>query len=346
MEIAIILSLEHQNLPEAELKAVLKAENIPYIFKKKFDGFLVLDIETSEESWDLIEKSLRRLSMVHEIFRVNINTHKDNLLDKINQYPWKEMIKGEYAVRVKKRGPANINTLELERSIGAIIKDKTDGEFKVNLEDPQIFLRTVLIDDEVFMGPRLIKIPKEHFFKLKPHKRPFFYPGSMSPKLARCMVNLTGIKNGGCLLDPFCGTGGILIEAGIIGSRVVGTDVDPKMVKGTIENLRYCGISDYEVFEEDVRKLKLPNKVDAVTTDPPYGISASTKGEESQRLCEDALLSLENLIKDDGRICMATPHYMDMDRILHGTKFKITEQYHIRMHKSLTRVISVLEKIK
>ncbi|MCE5214356.1 MAG: TIGR01177 family methyltransferase [Methanobacterium sp.] len=346
MEIAIILSLEHPTLPEAELKAVLKAENISYVIKKKFNGFIVLKIEeTSVTSGDLI-KSLNRLSMAHEIFQVNINTNKEDLLDEIEQYPWKEIVNGEYAVRVKKRASADINTLELERKIGAIIKEKIDGEFKVNLEDPQIFIRTVILDDEVFMGSRLIKIPKDHFFKLKPHKRPFFYPGSMSPKLARCMVNLTGIKRGDSLLDPFCGTGGILIEAGIIGSRVIGTDIDPKMVKGTIKNLTHCGISDFEVFGEDVRNLKLPYKVDAVTTDPPYGISASTKGEESQRLCEDALLSLEKLIKDDGRICMATPHYMDIERILDGTKFKITEQYHIRMHKSLTRVISVLEKKK
>lgn len=200
------------------------------------------------------------------------------------------------------------------------------------------------MDDEAFLGLRLIKIPKKHFFELKPHKRPFFYPGSMSPKLARCMVNLTRVRSGERLLDPFCGTGGILIEAGIIGARVVGTDIDPKMVKGTMENLQYCDIKDYEVFREDVRNLKLPYKVEAIATDPPYGISASTRGEESHKLCADAIISLENLIKDDGRICIATPHYMEIQEFLEGTKFKIIEQHHIRMHKSLTRVISVLVK--
>ncbi len=44
----------------------------------------------------------------------------------------------------------------------------------------------------------------------------------MSPKLARCMVNLTGVKENDLVLDPFCGTGGILIEAGIMGARVIG----------------------------------------------------------------------------------------------------------------------------
>jgi tRNA (guanine10-N2)-dimethyltransferase len=346
MEIAFILSLEHQTLPEAELKAVLRAENILYIIKKRFKGIVILEIpEDSIDSMEGIISSLNRLSLTHEIFQVSISTNVDELSSGISQYPWKEIIDGEYAVRVKKRGNSDINTLDLERMIGATIKESIDDKFKVNLENPSVFIRTVIIDDNVFMGIRLIKIPKEHFFQLKPHKRPFFYPGSMSPKLARCMVNLTGITQGKRLLDPFCGTGGILIEAGIIGTQVIGTDIDPKMVEGTIQNLKYCDITDYQVFQEDVRNLELPYKVDAVATDPPYGISASTKGEESQKLCEDALISLENLIKDDGRICLATPHYMDMQRILDGTKFKITEQYHIRMHKSLTRVISVLIKM-
>lgn len=345
MEIAFKLSLEHETLPEAELKAVLKAEKISYTVKRKFRGFLILEItEASIGSSEEFIRSLSRLSLTHEIFQVGINTQLNKLSSKIQLYPWKEIMNGEYAVRVKKMGKSDVNTLELERKIGAIIKEKINGKYKVNLENPLVFLRTVIIDDEAFMGLRLIKIPKKHFFQLKPHKRPFFYPGSMSPKLARCMVNLTRIKRGERLLDPFCGTGGILIEAGIIGARVLGTDIDPKMVKGTTLNLQYCGINDYEVFKEDVRNLKLPYQVDAVATDPPYGISASTKGEESQILCGEALSSLEDLIKDDGRICMATPHYMDMGRILDGTKFKITEQYHIRMHKSLTRVISVLIK--
>jgi tRNA (guanine10-N2)-dimethyltransferase len=43
-------------------------------------------------------------------------------------------------------------------------------------------------------------------------------------------------------------------------------------------------------------------------------------------------------------MCLATPHTMDIQNILEGTKFEIIEQYHIRMHKSLTRVISVLKK--
>lgn len=346
MEIAFILSLEHETLPGAELNAVLKTEAIPYTFKQRCNGFVTIEVpeEYLQNSLENFKSSLSRLALTHEVFQLLISTDTGDLLTRVKDYPWNNIVTDEYVVRVKKKGTSKVNTLELEKAIGGIIREKTGDKFKVNLEDPGIFIRTILMDDKAFLGLRIIKIPKKHFFDLKPHKRPFFYPGSMSPKLARCMVNLTMVKRGDRLLDPFCGTGGILLEAGIIGARVVGTDIDYKMVKGTIENLKYCNISDYEVFKADVRKLELPYQVDAVATDPPYGISASTRGEESHRLCEEALISLENLVKDDGRICMATPHYMDITEFVGGTKFKIIEQHHIRMHKSLTRVISVLVK--
>ncbi len=345
MEIAFILSLEHETLPEAELKAVLKTEKIPFSIKQKFNGFLIFEIpdEHFTNSSSLITK-LNRLSLTHEVFQLLIIAREEKIHDKIQQYHWNKIITGEYVVRVKRKEKSDINTLELEKRIGGIIKEKIDNKYRVNLENPQIFIRTVLINNKAFIGVRILKIPKKHFFELKPHKRPFFYPGSMSPKLARTMVNLTMIKRGEILLDPFCGTGGILLEAGIIGSRVVGTDIDHKMVEGTIKNLEYCNIGDYEVFQADVRKLKLNYKVDAIATDPPYGISASTRGEESHRLCRDALSSLENQIKDGGRMCIATPHYMEIREFIEGTKFEILEQHHIKMHKSLTRVISVLIK--
>lgn len=236
------------------------------------------------------------------------------------------------------------DTTEVEWEIGGLIHSKVEG-VNVNLKDPSNFIRLIFIDGKILVTERLFKVEKKHFYNLKPHKRPFFYPGSMSPKLARCMVNLTGIKEGDLVLDPFCGTGGILIEAGIMGARVVGVDIDKRMVEGTKKNLEYCGVKDYEIFQGDARDIKLSSKVNAIATDPPYGISASTGGEESQNLYAQALFTMEEILMDEGLLCMATPHYMDLHGMIEGTNFEIIEQHHIRMHKSLTRVISLLKKI-
>ncbi|MGZ4857549.1 MAG: TIGR01177 family methyltransferase, partial [Methanobacteriaceae archaeon] len=286
----------------------------------------------------------QRLSFTHEILRVMIQTPEKHLITESKQYTWKEIVTADYAVRIKKLDKKSIyNTSTLEREIGDIIKSNIGGKHGVNLEDPSIFIRIILFNKRALVGHRIAAISKKHFFELKPHKRPFFYPGSMSPKLARCMVNLTRIKRGETLLDPFCGTGGILIEAGMIGARVVGTDIDPKMVIGTDINLQNYLMSDFQVFKADVRNLKLPFKVDAIVTDPPYGISASTGGEKRDELYQQSMDSMQDLIKKGGLVCIATPHYLDIHDMLQGTNFQIIEQHHIRMHKSLTRVISLLK---
>jgi tRNA (guanine10-N2)-dimethyltransferase len=340
MEIALLLSQEHTTLPLAEVESVMECEGINYHIKEEGEGLLILDIP--HETPDNMMKVIKRLSYTHEVFQILIRADEDKLISEMEKYPWVDIVKSDYAVRVKKMDKkSQFNTSKLEWEMGSII-NKATPEARVNLDDPSIFIRTIIKNGKVIVGQRIGQISKKHFFNLKPHKRPFFYPGSMSPKLARCMVNLTRIKKGQTLLDPFCGTGGILIEAGIVGARVIGTDIDYKMVKGTKKNLEHCGVADYQVFREDARKLELPTKVDAIVTDPPYGISASTGGEKSEDLYQQSMQSLQGLLKDNGRMCLATPHYLDLDDVLAGTKFKIIEQHHIRMHKSLTRVISVL----
>ena len=96
---------------------------------------------------------------------------------------------------------------------------------------------------------------KHKFGLRKPHLRPGFHPSSLNPKLARAIVNLTGIEKGK-ILDPFCGVCGILIEAGLIGLFPVGYDIDEEMLKKAELNFRYFGIKRFILEKKDARKLK------------------------------------------------------------------------------------------
>ena len=61
----------------------------------------------------------------------------------------------------------------------------------------------------------------------------------LPPKLAQTMLNLAGLPPGARILDPFCGTGVVLQEALLIGYSVVGSDIEPRMVDYTRENLQW-----------------------------------------------------------------------------------------------------------
>lgn len=66
--------------------------------------------------------------------------------------------------------------------------------------------------------------------------------GMLPPKLAQTIVNLaTGpaIPNKRTVLDPFCGTGVILQEASLMGYDIYGTDLEPRMVDYTNQNLAW-----------------------------------------------------------------------------------------------------------
>lgn len=343
MEIIFILSGENETLPKAEVTASLETENVSFNIKYHQNGILIIEI--ADEDSAVIDIIGKKLAYTHEICKLLFETSIPNLNYDIQKYPWKDIISQDYAVRVKRVGiDPDFNSQAMEIELGGIIKKELGDKAKVNLENPDTFLRIIVLDDSTLVSKQLVKRSKKHYNDLKPHKRPFFYPGSMSPKLARGMVNLARAKKGSTILDPFCGTGGILIEAGIVGAKVIGTDIDKKMVDGTKKNLEYCNIKDYKIFQGDARYITLEEKVDAIVTDPPYGISASTAGIDSKKIYEESLVSMQELLKEDGYICMATPHYLDIHELVSHTKFKIIEQYKIRMHKSLTRVISVITK--
>lgn len=65
------------------------------------------------------------------------------------------------------------------------------------------------------------------------------FVGMLPPKLAQTMLNFAHAHGGERVLDPFCGTGVVLQEAALRGCDVYGTDLNPRMVEYTQDNLRW-----------------------------------------------------------------------------------------------------------
>lgn len=342
MELLCIQSQEHDKLPLAELKAVIECEDMELDISKITEGLILLKDISDENSDKYYQTLVKRLGYTHEVDEVIFKSSIDDLERDILAIDWSRYISKNFAVRVK-RFNSPIDTVVAERKTGSLILSKCDN-IKVKLKKPDSLIRLIAYENTVYIAIEKFKLNKKHFEEIKPHKRPFFYPGSMSPKLARCMVNLSRVNSGDLVLDPFCGTGGILIEAGLIGCKVAGSDVNWKMKNGSAINLDYCGITDYRTFNVDVRELKMYEKVDSVVTDPPYGISTSTGDIEGDEIFNEFFHSIYDNMKDDAYLCMASPHYVDLNSMIEEVGFELVEQYGIKMHRSLTRIISVIRK--
>ena len=349
--IGYVLNGEHEEIPYEELKALLEIFNYSGSIER-----LKRYVITEDSPAKNIVKRSGYIDEGHRIiFRYNLENREVNSADKIVDdfiNSFKEFIKNKdypdidesksYAVRVlklhKDEFTKSINTLKIEREIGGIIKLKTNA--KVNLKNPDILVRVVILENTFFISNVLEMRDREYFQKNRPHLRKYFHPGCMLPKLARAMVNLARVKEGDIVLDPFCGTGGFLIEAGLIGAKLIGCDIDWRMASGTLINLEEYNLLDKVIkvkkldakyVKEFLNELNI-EKVDAIVTDPPYGISTSKKGE-----IEKILETLPEVVKENGYFVFAYPKKIELDMKLEGL-------FKVYIHKGLIRHIHVYKK--
>ena len=175
------------------------------------------------------------------------------------------------------------------------------------------------------------------------NRRPFSQPISIHPKYARAMVNLARVAPGGRIVDPFCGTGGILIESSLMGHASAGSDLDASMVAGTRRNLDFLGLSA-QLARCDVGEFPstLGPPVDGVVTDPPYGKSTWTDGEVPAALVH-RLYDACAAALDHGRRAVVCLHSADLLPKA-GSGLTVESIYPLRVHRSLTRHIVVLRR--
>ncbi len=176
---------------------------------------------------------------------------------------------------------------------------------------------------------------KQKFGLRRPHLKPGFHPVSLNPKLARAMVNLTGARKG-IILDCFCGVGGILVEAGLIGLKPVGYDIDEKMINLARINLEYYNIKNYALAVKDALTLK--KKFDYIVSDLPYG--KATKNIDTN-LYSDFLVVLKKILGK--RAVIGFPNTVNHKQMIKKAKLKLVDEFDYYLHRSLSKKICVIE---
>lgn len=108
---------------------------------------------------------------------------------------------------------------------------------------------------------------------------------------ARLLVNLAGVEEGGLLLDPFGGIGGVVLSGREARARVVSVDNDP------IVSVGLAALADGHVLG-DARELPFEGETfDGIATEPPYD------GGENNPL-NASLRELSRVLKRGGRLAV------------------------------------------
>lgn len=336
-----VLSGEHRTLPVAEASAAIKAEHKAFKVIEQLDQILLAETRASPEVL------ASRLAMCKEICHhiCTSGANEEEILEAVGSSDIVDLIPHgkSFAVRVKrvKRSAPAIDAIGLSKKLAGIIADEID--FKVDLVRPQIEFLGVLTGEKCVFGITAATVDRGQFTKRRPTSRPAFHPSTLKPALARCMVNLARTSRGGTFLDPFCGVGGILLEAGLIGAKLVGVDIERDMVDGAKTNLEAEGMKDFQLMVGDARKLPAL-EVDAIATDPPYGRQSTTGGTELHELYSEALPSIAGVLKRRGHMCITSPAEIDLDEQAEGAGLRTIEKHERRVHRSLTRRIYVFKK--
>jgi putative methyltransferase (TIGR01177 family) len=174
----------------------------------------------------------------------------------------------------------------------------------------------------------------------RPRRRPFFHPSAIFPKLSRALVNLSRVKEGDVLLDPFAGTGSIAIEASLTGAKVAGVDLSEKMVLGALSNMKHFYQEWLGVIRADSIHLPL-RRIGAVATDIPYGRASSTQGREPRDILRQLLPAIAAVMSTDSFAVLMHPREVSVGRTF---EFSVEEEHDLHIHKLLTRTITILRR--
>jgi len=329
------LSKEHKTLPKVEVIACLNAEKINYNIVKSNEDVLIVETDVKDE---IIKKLADRLSYSFFVDEFLFECSHDDFEIKKNAIQNQIKQIGSIAIKYKNR-TTKADSQKIVRTLAGVYTKNRD----VILNNPDIEIRALITKSNVYVGRKIFEIDRSNFEERKVQHRPFFSPISLHPKLARALVNLSEIKRDETMLDPFCGTGGILLEAGLIGVNVIGSDIEEKMMEGSKETLEFYKIRNYEIFCLDIGKIgKYIKKVDSVVTDLPYGKSTTTKGEDIKKLYTRAFKQISKALKKDG---IAVIGISKKELISIGKKFfKLKEIHELKVHRSLTRCFAVFQK--
>ncbi|XP_076636962.1 tRNA (guanine(10)-N(2))-methyltransferase TRMT11 [Colletes latitarsis] len=301
---------EHVDFRANEMKSILSMFNIKIGCHPDWEEHPYWIINLPSET--VAHKIASRAVSIRFCMELWANSKKDDdLHDKLKAYPITEIKK--YAGPQKsfkvivETFCKHFSQREKVNKIESFSYLPLEGPVKLNNPDTTLFyiefygLEPNNIPDtayELFFGRWITSGQRDLIQKLSLKKRKFIGNTSMDPQLSLIMANQAQVQKGDIVLDPFVGTGSLLVAASHFGGYTLGTDIDFLMLHGRTRptritqkirekdesvaaNMSQYGKSSYHidivVSDFSVPLWRSDMCVDAIITDPPYGIREATE---------------------------------------------------------------------
>lgn len=178
---------------------------------------------------------------------------------------------------------------------------------------------------------------------------------TIKTNLAYAMVRCANISVGDLVIDPFCGSGTLLLEALEMFEKRIkcfGMDVSKRTVAGARENAlaENCGPDVCDFICTDARGLRRhmgDNSVDAIVTNLPWGVMTGHKNvSDLQTMYEVFLRTSWYVLKPGARIVMLVLRGLQVTRIVRklSGRYRIVSVNVVRTTNNLPCIV-VIEKL-
>ncbi len=322
MNILIELRGNNKELGIAEIESLLDAYKLKHSIKPATHN--LIQIETKDNN--IIKRILSRTAFIKHAYNIIKIFPVDTFIKELTEFSLS--FKGTYFVRSKAR---EISENEIAEILWKKSKDK-----KVCAENPENFFYIYKVNNKIYLTKKIFE-NKKQFLNRMPKKRPVNSPFTLKSDLARALVNLLAIKKG-TILDPFCGVGGLLLEAESMSLKIIGIDIKWKNIIGAKKNIKHYFNTDPTLILADSRDIIIKqNTIDGIVTDIPYGKSTSVIGKD---LYEKFLDNAKLYLKNNKRIVVVYSNYIDIEDAF-KKRFNLIYKIREYINKSMIRYIIV-----
>ena len=238
---------------------------------------------------------------------------------------------GEGTIKVDAEGFGEGGNIRIMRELGGIV---ARAGFNIDVKKPDLLLKVYRHDGMIYLALGRPP-PRNKWASRDLALRPFKHPAMLKPKLARALVNLSRPRMSCRLLDPFSGTGGILIEASAVGCIPIGVEIKHALSSGSLQNLRWAHVMG-EVIRGDAWRIPI-RRADSIATDMPYGRMSDVIGESIDSSLDRLVEEMPDVLTGGYAAIMVRERTSEHE----GEGARIVERHYYKEHDALTRKILV-----
>jgi tRNA (guanine6-N2)-methyltransferase len=197
-------------------------------------------------------------------------------------------------------GHRNYTTAEIKAAVADGIARANGWAYRHDDARADLNVRVFIEHDLAHVGLRLGARPL--------HDRPpgrLHRVGALKPSVAAALVALAGVTPGIRVLDPCCGAGAIVYEAGASGAQAYAGDIDPTAVALARANAGHPGGAGGFVVLDAQRLPFGDGSVDRIISNLPWGRQVPTDA-PLPTFYWRAMAEMRRTLVDDGRLVMLT----------------------------------------